>query len=141
MEDEKVSYSPVRHENTAVIEGLRSLYNNYNERQRISFIDYLSEWALGYPEEKGIVEIIRAKIDNNLGERLGFFSIVERLVEKSIERPEDFMLNLFGEEEWKNFAIRLVKRNPLDILSIKGLIENEMNKEKGSDKGRHYKKT
>ena len=140
MEDEKVPYSPVRHENTAVIEGLRSLYNNYNERKRISFIDYLSEWALGYPEEKGIVEIIKAKIDYDLGERLGFCSTIERLVEKSIERPEDFMLNLLGEEKWKNLAIRLVKRNPLEILSIKGLIEDEMNEKKGSGKGMDYGK-
>ncbi len=138
MKDIGYKYSSVRHENAAVIEGLRNLYNYYDKEKIYRLFDYLSELALPFPIEKDIVEILRVKIENNIGERWGFYSVFERIVDKSKENPKDFMLNLLGDEECENLTKKLAKRNISDVKYFKEFIESEIGRENIGGKGRHH---
>ena len=147
MKNSMDHYSPVGHENSAIIEGLRRLYGSYKENQRYKLFDYLSKFALPFPEEKDIVEILRVKIENNRGSGWGFYSVFEHIIDKSKENPKDFMLNILGEEEWGELSDKLSKRSISEAIYFKEFIECEIEREKYiGDKGRHhesyvYKKT
>lgn len=132
-------YSSIRHENSAVIEGLRKLYDSYKGDYRYRFFDYLSEFALSFPEEKDIVEILRVKIENNSGSSWGFYSVFEHIIDKSKENPKNFMLNILGEEEWEELSYKLSRRSISEAIYFKEFIENEIEREKYiGDKGRHH---
>src|SRR3989344_1436488 len=139
MKNSTDRYSPVMHENSAVIEGLRKLYNSYDENQKYRLFDYLSEFALPFPEEKDIVEILRVKIENNRGSVWGFYSVFEHIIDKSKNNPKDFMLNILGEEEWGELSDKLSRRRISEAIYFKEFIEREIEREKYiGGKGRHH---
>ncbi len=149
MEEGKVPYSPIRHENAAIIEGLRVVYDEYNEKQRYRLIDYLVEWwSADYPKRgKDLVDEIRLMLERN-GPKSGndaanptwsVYSNFEHIVKESGGKPEDFMKKLIGGEEWNSLYSALSKRHPLEILERNKRIKDAILEAKaGSDKGRHY---
>ena len=137
MKDKINHYSPIRHENAAVVVGLKELYNSYDEKNKCRLIDYLSEWALPFSIKKDVVEMIKLKVDNNIDTEWGFYSIFERIINKSKENPEDFMFNLLGEKEWGELSKKLSRRRISDVSYFKNFIENETSKDI-SGKGRHH---
>lgn len=149
MEEGEGHYSPVRHENAAIIEGLRELYNKYNEKQKYKLMDYLVEWwTTDYPKrEKDLVDEIRLMQErdgpragnNTANPKWSVYSSFEHIVRESGNKPETFMKKLLGEEEWNSLHRRLIKRHPLEILKIHNSIKYAIAEANAtSDKGRHY---
>ncbi len=106
------------HEDSAVIEGLQKIYLKYNYKQRFMLIDCLSELAISYSENKTIVEIMTNKVKENKEGSTAFYSQLEHLLIKAQEKPEEFMLNLLGKEEWSQLRTKLENRDEKEKIKL-----------------------
>lgn len=149
MEEGKVPYSPIRHENAAIIEGLRAVYDGYNEKQKYRLIDYLVEWwSADYPKMgKDLVDEIRLMLERDspktgkdaANPAWSVYSSFEHIVKESGDKPENFMKKLIGEEEWNSLYGVLIKRHSLEMLERNKRIKDAVLEARAtSDKGRHY---
>ncbi|MDO8508066.1 MAG: hypothetical protein Q7S27_00110 [Nanoarchaeota archaeon] len=139
MNDE-VNHAPVRHENSEIIDGLRYLSREYKKEERVKLIDYLTEWANDFPDNKDVVDIIRVRIEQNNDVKVfGFNYVCEKLFKNPNNQLEYFMSRLLDEEEWEKLNNRIESRDIKESILLQAKIYYSMEEAaKTNNKGRHH---